>query len=644
MARAQMLTIVTPGAPAHVLPQTLQALDHGLRASGCTHFATLALLPGPPSDAIADTPSLLFEIVLDDKIDAPSAVDMLLRHATDPLWALYEHAWSGLPSASPHVRSSWLREYMLEHAQAAACGFIGARDRNVGQILAEKRLLDDARREFASLHGVSPLPTSAQLAENVREWAWRSPHAGLLLSPAPRSIWRNGGMPALLRWPALALRLVVPAMAILALLGSLGASVGGLGHGLTMAMGRLDIAGAGWIARQGTDVFAIPGLAAVAVLVLLVIPLLLARLMGALTLMLLLTILSAASLVVLLGFIREDWTAVWIALQLVASGAGSLVCVAAAAGTVLALATLSRLRGPPHSLFFIILGSAALMACFTGLAAAFTMGHLAALHGSALAWRPDISLKLQRLGWILMSCIPVALLLIVAPTIVLRLQSLGRRMFQSGKLPDYRPSGPLHQVHESIDRCEARLIGRQSHMISLTEMRRPTAWHGNWLRLKLWLVNQLADVYFVDGRLGMADGIKFGHWRLIDGGRRLLFCSNYDGSFGGYLDGFIYGAWQGVNLIWGATELLPRPAAAPGQPGVTHGRCFPPVRWFIFHGCRYEQAFKAYARASMVPNLHRFEAYNLSLHDIELATRLREALSRPRDTRTHDQILRALES
>jgi hypothetical protein len=218
------------------------------------------------------------------------------------------------------------------------------------------------------------------------------------------------------------------------------------------------------------------------------------------------------------------------------------------------------------------------------------------------------------------------------------------RSLESPKLPVLRGTPPLHQVHASIDACEAALTGRQSHMISLTEVRPRTWWHGAWLRLSLWVVNQLADVCFADGRLGAADGIKFGHWRLIDGGRRLLFCSNYDGSFGGYLDEFIRGASQGVNLIWGRTELRPRPAAALGQPDVVQARCFPPTLGLIMRGCKYEQAFKAYARASMLPHLHRFEAYNLSLQDIERATRLRDALCLPRHPSKMDQILRALES
>jgi hypothetical protein len=210
-----------------------------------------------------------------------------------------------------------------------------------------------------------------------------------------------------------------------------------------------------------------------------------------------------------------------------------------------------------------------------------------------------------------------------------------------------RPTPPLqspHQVHASVRACEAALVDRTSHMISLTEIRRPYFWHRTWLRFWLGLVTLLGHVVFTDGRLGKAEGIKFGHWHIIDNGRRFLFLSNYDGAWGGYLDEFIRGASQGVNLFWQRTELLPRNAAGQGDPGVTCARSFPPVRWFIFQGCACEQAFKAYARDSMLPHMFRFEAYCCGGQDIQRATRLRDALAGLRSADKDDQILRALES
>lgn len=202
-----------------------------------------------------------------------------------------------------------------------------------------------------------------------------------------------------------------------------------------------------------------------------------------------------------------------------------------------------------------------------------------------------------------------------------------------------------HQVHPMVSRCEAELIDRPNHIVSLTEVRSPFVWHAGWLRLWLGVITWFGRWCFVNGVLGKATGIKYGHWHVVDGGRRLLFCSNYDGSFGGYLGEFIAGATVGVNLFWRRTRLLPRKAAAPGHPAVLHAREFPPTRCLAWHGgCEHEQWFKTYARDSMLPHLYLYQAYAHSQAEIERATRLRDALFGPRNPVNDDIIARAVES
>ena len=92
-------------------------------------------------------------------------------------------------------------------------------------------------------------------------------------------------------------------------------------------------------------------------------------------------------------------------------------------------------------------------------------------------------------------------------------------------------------------------------MVSLTDIRRPNGWSVWWIRVSLRIVTLFGRVVFTGGRLGDAPGIHFGHWHIIEGGRRYLFCSNYDGSFGGYLDDFINGATIGTTLAWRWTTL-----------------------------------------------------------------------------------------
>lgn len=206
-----------------------------------------------------------------------------------------------------------------------------------------------------------------------------------------------------------------------------------------------------------------------------------------------------------------------------------------------------------------------------------------------------------------------------------------------------------HQVHPSVLACESRLRDhdrdRPSHMLSLTEIRAPRRWHGAWLRLWLRLITWIGRWLYVNGVLGDASGIKYGHWHIVDDGRRLLFCSNYDGPFGGYLDEFIAGATWGVNLFWRRTCLRRREAARPGQPAVVLDRDYPPTRFLAWRGgCEHEQWFKTYARDSMLPHLYLFQAYPLSQVEIERATALRDALFGPRNAVNDDIVARALES
>ncbi|MGZ9031947.1 MAG: hypothetical protein ACXW2G_11265, partial [Burkholderiaceae bacterium] len=201
-----------------------------------------------------------------------------------------------------------------------------------------------------------------------------------------------------------------------------------------------------------------------------------------------------------------------------------------------------------------------------------------------------------------------------------------------------------HQVHPSVVACEAELAqGRVNHMFSLTEVKpnvRVSRW---WLQYFLRLVTLVGHTVFTEGKLARAEGIRFAHWYVIDG-KRLLFCSNYDGGFGGYLDEFINGASEGINLFWRWTQLRKRPTASDKHPAVSHSREYPPTKLWVFRGCKYEQMFKSYARDSMLPHLYRFEAYCYTAADVERATRFREALFGLRTAVNDDKLLRALES
>jgi hypothetical protein len=87
-----------------------------------------------------------------------------------------------------------------------------------------------------------------------------------------------------------------------------------------------------------------------------------------------------------------------------------------------------------------------------------------------------------------------------------------------------------------------------------------------------------------------------------------------------------------------------RDPAAPGHPEVTQPREYPETWWLALGGCHQEQAFKAYARASMIPHLFLYRSCALSNQDIERIRLLREALAGPRTPQNDELVVRTLQS
>lgn len=126
-------------------------------------------------------------------------------------------------------------------------------------------------------------------------------------------------------------------------------------------------------------------------------------------------------------------------------------------------------------------------------------------------------------------------------------------------------------------------------------------------RLRLWLLRAVLwfsrlPIYFGNdrGELSGIATIHFARWVLIDGGKRLLFMSNYAGAWDSYLDEFIDNASVGLTAIWGNTCNFPR------------------TRWLVGGGSRDEPAFKCFARESQVTTLYFYRAYaGLTVDEIE---------------------------
>ncbi|MDN3202924.1 hypothetical protein [Algoriphagus sediminis] len=129
------------------------------------------------------------------------------------------------------------------------------------------------------------------------------------------------------------------------------------------------------------------------------------------------------------------------------------------------------------------------------------------------------------------------------------------------------------------------------------------------LKFVLWAINLLASRVYNKGNLAGIQSIHFARWVIIDKGRRLLFFSNYDGSWESYLGEFVDRAAVGLTGVWSNTVG------------------FPPTKNLIRNGARHSAEFKAWARFKQIPTQIWYSAYpTSSIKNINNNTAIRQGL------------------
>lgn len=167
----------------------------------------------------------------------------------------------------------------------------------------------------------------------------------------------------------------------------------------------------------------------------------------------------------------------------------------------------------------------------------------------------------------------------------------------------------LREVAEKEDRFVT------NHMIGVTRIQR------GWfrialLRLVLAVIGLAHRLYFNRGELGGIPTIHFARWVIRKQSRDLVFFSNYDQSWEGYLGDFIDKASIGLNAVWSNTETYPR------------------TRFLVQGGAVDEPRFKAFGRNTMVPTRVWVAAYpNLSVEQIRVDESIRRGLFADLDAR-----------
>jgi hypothetical protein len=110
-------------------------------------------------------------------------------------------------------------------------------------------------------------------------------------------------------------------------------------------------------------------------------------------------------------------------------------------------------------------------------------------------------------------------------------------------------------------------------------------------RLVLLLIAYGVRHIFNRANLAGVKTIHFARWTYLDGGRRVVFASNYDGSVESYNDDFI------DKIAWGLNAVF------------SNGAGYPSTRWLLWGGARNETAFKNYLRLHQAPTQVWFPAY-----------------------------------
>ena len=128
----------------------------------------------------------------------------------------------------------------------------------------------------------------------------------------------------------------------------------------------------------------------------------------------------------------------------------------------------------------------------------------------------------------------------------------------------------------------------------------------------LGTVNYAARHVVRRGRLGRIRTIHFARWVFLDGRKRMVFFSNYDGTVESYMDDFINKAGFGLNAVF------------------SNGIGYPRTNWLVRDGCRDEQKYKDFLRRHTLPTQAWYKAYpGLTAVDLERNGRIRQGLESP---------------
>jgi hypothetical protein len=249
--------------------------------------------------------------------------------------------------------------------------------------------------------------------------------------------------------------------------------------------------------------------------------------------------------------------------------------------------------------------------------------HVAADRSLSRALSPpaglDLGFRLRELGHLvgvaLLALVLLPLLLLAAPVFLVLL----RRHERSDKAPHVKP--PVEVVQE-LAALEDHVVQNPFTALGFVK---PGLFRRVTLTGVLFAINYVTRHLFNRGNLAGVKTIHFARWVFLDGKRRVIFASNYDGSLESYMDDFIDKIAWGLNIVF------------------SNGFGYPNARFLIADGCHDELAFKDYLRLHQVPTRVWFSAYEqLSCANIANNARIRAGLRGDPSREATEQWVQAL--
>jgi hypothetical protein len=164
-------------------------------------------------------------------------------------------------------------------------------------------------------------------------------------------------------------------------------------------------------------------------------------------------------------------------------------------------------------------------------------------------------------------------------------------------------------VAHGLEHAEDEDYGPRNQLTHLVDVK-PSRFRHLLLRAVLLAIEFRARFEFWKGDLGGIETIHCAHWAILDGPKtRLLFVSNYDGSWEKYLGDFIEEAGGGMTSVWSNTVDFPR------------------AKDLLEEGATNERVFKAWTREKQVRTQVWYAADPaISIRNVNDNSRIRDGL------------------